>query len=95
MEKTVKSHIKDNVKKADKKGYSKKTELVTRTNIENSPFEIIGIKEKNEYFATLGEYRITEIFKTKKEAIKEVSEITWNRIIQVQMILIEKLKKEA
>ncbi len=89
-----KLNIKGNAKEADNADSSKNEQLVTRTNIENSPFEIIGIKDKKEYFATLGEYRITEIFKTKKEAIKEVSEITWNRIIQVQMILIEKLNKK-
>ena len=89
-----------NVKKVGKLKYASEEikeenkELITRKNVKDSPFEVIGITDKNEYFAVLGEYRITEKFKSEKEAIKEVKGISWNRVIQVMMILIEKLNKK-
>ena len=69
-------------------------ELITRKQVKDSPFEVIGITDKKEFFAVLGEYRITEKFSSEKEAIKEVKGINWNRVIQVMMILIEKLNKK-
>lgn len=69
------------------------SELVRRKKVENTPFEIISINEQNEHFATLGEYRLTERYKTAEAAEQEVSKITWNRVIQVMMIINEKLKK--
>lgn len=69
-------------------------ELITRTVVKNTPFEVIGLTDKEEYFAVLGEYRITEKYGTENEAIDEVRGINWNRIIQVMMILQEKLNKQ-
>ncbi len=66
------------------------SEMIKREDIKNTPFTIISLTDKNEHFAVMGEYRVTEVYKTKAKAKKEVEEITWNRIIQVVMILNEK-----
>lgn len=68
------------------------TELLSRKEIKDTPFQVVSIAEENKHFAILGEYRITEKYDTAKEAEKEVVKMTWNRIIQVMMILQEKLK---
>jgi SHS2 domain-containing protein len=68
-------------------------ELIRRTEVKNTPFVVISLNEK-EHFATLGEYRITEKYESQEEAEKECKAITWNRIIQIVMILNEKLKTD-
>ncbi len=80
-------------KKADslKSNSEDKEELITRKEIKNSPFHIIGTEEG--YFGVIGKYRITEPAKTQKAIEKELSEITWNRITQIMLILIETQKK--
>lgn len=89
-----------NVKGVGKLVYSKEKEeqkneeLITRKKVKDSPFEVIGLVEKKEYFATLGEYRITEVYNTEKKAVDQVKKMNWNRVIQVVMILIEKLNKK-
>lgn len=66
-------------------------ELVTRKQIDDSPFTIIGTEGK--FFGTVGKYRITEPMKTEKAVEKELKDITWNRIVQVMLILIETQEK--
>lgn len=63
-------------------------ELVKRETVEETPFTIISVEDKK-HFGVMGEYRITEERETKEEVKKEVEEITWNRIVQVIMILEE------
>jgi hypothetical protein len=86
METKVKQ-LHTNVNGTDKKKSSKNTELVKRDSIKDTPFEIITIEGKS--FGAMGDYRITEEKKTAKEVEKELSKITWNRIIQIIMILDE------
>lgn len=74
--------LQQNVKEADKNG-----SLIERENIEDSPFTVISIE--GYHFGVMGDYRITEKSNSKKEIIKELSKITWNRIIQIVMILDE------
>lgn len=62
-------------------------EMIKRQNIKNSPFEIITIEKES--FGVMGEYRITEKYKTIKKVKEELETITWNRIVQVIMILNE------
>lgn len=69
----------------------KNKELIKRTIIENTPFTIIEINE--EYFITMGSYRISEKFKTLEEATEEANTINWNKIIQVISILMDHEKK--
>ncbi len=62
-------------------------EMVKRTKIENSPFEIIEME--GYAFGTMGQYRITDKGNSVKEIKEELEKITWNRLIQVVMILNE------
>jgi hypothetical protein len=64
-------------------------ELVSRKDIKDSPFVVIGIKEKKQFFGVMGSFRVTEVYKTEKEVETELSKITWNRIIQVMLLLLE------
>lgn len=58
--------------------------------VKGTPFTIITLE--NRIFGTIGEHRITEYSTSKTEIRKELEKITWNRIVQVLAILIEKLK---
>lgn len=58
-------------------------ELIKKTNVPNSPFHVISLKDQNQHFGCLGQFRITELHDTFKEAEKDTKAITWNRIIQV------------
>ena len=70
----------------------KGSELISRKEVKDTPFTIISLNDKSQHFATLGEYRITEIYDKVNKAEEEVVKITWNRLIQVIMILQEKNK---
>lgn len=98
MKNTSKSNTQQNANETnnsnfgiDTKKNKKNTELIKRTNIENTPFTIIEVNKK--YFGTMGMNRITEEHDTFEEAKKETTEITWNRIIQTISIIIEHEKK--
>lgn len=69
----------------------KNTELIQKTEVPDSPFVIVTTEEGS--FAALGKYRLTEVYKTKQEAIDHVSRVTWNRIIQVISLVTEILKE--
>lgn len=71
------------------------TELISKKDVKDSPFTIVSMNETEEHFAVLGEYRITEKYKSIEKAEKEVVKITWNRIIQIMMIMTEKMKDNA
>lgn len=73
-------------------------EIIQRHEIENCPFSILATEGK--VFGVMGKYRITEplsypVGNEKKRDLKikalekEVSQITWNRIVQVIIILLE------
>jgi hypothetical protein len=68
------------------------SELVSRNPIEGTPFTIISLE--NKHFGIMGEYRVTEEMKSKGEVEDELKCITWNRIIQVMMILEDIRKKD-
>lgn len=81
---------------ANKKGSTssnskENTELITRENVKDTPFVIIGTPEG--YFGSMGPYRITEV-RSKTEVKKELEAITWNRIVQVMMLLLETHKSD-
>ena len=65
--------------------------LVDRTEIEDTPFVVIGVKD--EYFVSMGAYRITEPVATKAEAVEEAKVISWNRIVQVIMLIHDATQK--
>lgn len=66
-------------------------ELVKRTEIENSPFVIIGTEKG--CFGALGEYKVTEDYETKEEVEKDLGDVSWNNITRLVLVLIEKVKK--
>ncbi len=60
-------------------------ELIERWQIPNSPFTVITVEGKN--FGVMGEYRVTEEMESRGAVEDELKCISWNRIIQVMMIL--------
>lgn len=64
-------------------------ELVRRTEIKDTPFTVITTEEGS--FIVMGKYRLTEPFKTEEEAMDEGEKMTWNRIVQVVMLLWEQV----
>ena len=73
-----------NVEKANKKDCGNK-QLIERFPIKETPFTVISLEDK--HFGVMGEYRMTEDFKNRGECEDELKTITWNRIIQVVMVL--------
>ncbi len=86
--------LQPNVEKVAKEGSSKE-ELIKRVQIKDSPFEVIT--QDGYSFGVMGNYRLTEKSNDAKEIAKELKKITWNRVIQIVMILDEvknKINKE-
>lgn len=86
--------LQPNAEKVDKKDSGKK-ELIKRVQIKDSPFEVIT--QDGYSFGVMGNYRLTEKSNDPKEIAKELKKITWNRVIQIVMILDEvksKIKKQ-
>ena len=66
------------------------SEIIKFEVVENSPFTIA---EQNEvYFGILGTHRITEDYTDKNKLKYDLTEITWDRIIQVIWAVAEKYK---
>ena len=86
--------LQPNVEKVAKEGSSKE-ELIKRVSIKDSPFEVIT--QDGYSFGVMGNYRLTEKSNDAKDIEKQLKKITWNRIIQIVMILEEvksKIKKQ-
>jgi hypothetical protein len=86
--------LQPNVEKVAKEGSSNE-ELIKRVQIKDSPFEVIT--QQGYSFGVMGNYRLTEKSNDAKEVAKELKKITWNRVIQIVMILDEvksKIKKQ-
>lgn len=64
-----------------------KSNPITRHDIKDSPFVIVG-NEKG-WVGTMGKYRITEPYDNKEDCEEELKEITWNRIVQIIIIINE------
>ena len=62
-------------------------QTIKRVEIPDSPFHIITID--GESFGVMGDYRLTEKSASETEVREELSKITWNRIVQVVMLLEE------
>jgi len=60
------------------------------TNIEGTPFTIV--KQNGLYYGLIGNHRITESYLLKEVLEKEITEITWDRILQVVWAVTEKFK---
>lgn len=64
-------------------------ELVKRTEIKDTPFTVITTQNKS--FGVMGKWRLTEDYHNEENAINEMEKMTWNRIIQVIMLISEEL----
>jgi len=71
---------------------TKNTQLIKRKKVTGTPFEIISNTENGEHFGIMGEHRITEIKSKPIEVKEELEKMSWDRIIQVIMIVTDKLK---
>ena len=67
---------------------NKQDYLIERIDIEDSPFTIVGNKEMG-YMGTMGKWKITEIYKTKEEAKETTEKPSWNRMVQVMLLIKE------
>lgn len=64
-------------------------ELFIRTKIKNSPIVIVNDTEKEIYFGTMGEYKISENYKTLEEAKENSNTITWDKLTLLIHLLME------
>ena len=69
----------------------KEVSSVNREKVKDSPFEIISME--GYHFGVMGDYRITDKGNSKEEIKESLESITWNRLIQVIMILDELKEK--
>ena len=90
METKVKQ-LQTNVKEGNHDSSNK--EIVKREAVKDTPFTVITYE--GYHFGVLGEHRITEKYNSKKELIKKLKAFTWNRVIQVLMILDNQKEKLA
>jgi hypothetical protein len=91
MVETKVKQLHTNVNGTDKKNSSE--ELIKREDIKDTPFQVIEIKDRKECFGVMGEYRVTQKYETTAEVKKDLKKMTWNRIVQVIMILGELKEK--
>jgi hypothetical protein len=89
METKVKQ-LRTNVEE-DKNQSSK--EIVKREAVKDTPFTVISYE--GYHFGVIGEHRITDRYNDKKVVVKKLKEFSWNRVIQVLMILDSQKEKLA
>lgn len=66
------------------------SEIMQFEHLENSPFTIVNNEGK--WYGLMGNHRLTEAYEDKETLIKELTEITWNRLTQVMWAISEKVK---
>lgn len=81
-----------NAKKTDNSN-SKSNQLIEHQPIKGTPFT--AIKYENEWYLTMGKYRLTTGRKTLREVLKESKDASWERIMQIIQILIDEDKKQT
>ena len=74
------------VKETNNKDYSEET-LREQWDVEETPFTIV--RNEAEYMVVMGKFRISDTFKTKKEAVEYAKDKSWERILQVMSVMIE------
>lgn len=92
MEDTIVRQLQPNAKKVNKEESGDKEEIIQRDEIKNSPFEVIT--KNGQSWGAMGQYRLTEVENDRKKVKRELTKITWNRVIQVIMILNEITNKQ-
>lgn len=63
---------------------------LTYEHIENTPFTLL--EEDGVWCGLIGNKRITNFYNDKNQCLEETTKISWNRIIQVVLTIIEKEK---
>jgi hypothetical protein len=58
--------------------------------LEDSPFTLVNNEGK--WYGLMGNHRLTEAYEDKETLVKELTEITWNRLTQVMWAISEKVK---
>lgn len=82
----------EKVKKVSSKKVKNK-QVIKRLDIKDSPFQVVTIE--GESFGTMGKYRLTEKKNSVREVKEELEAVTWNRIIQVILLLGDINKSEV
>lgn len=62
-------------------------QLLEQHKVEDTPFTIIKYGEQ--WFLTMGKYRLTEPSKSREIIEEQINDVSWNRIMQVIMVTIE------
>lgn len=85
--------LKKSKKNAEVQDNSKSSKLIEREDLAKTPFTVVTTN--GESFGTMGKYRITEFYATKEEVKKDLEQMTWNRIVQVAMLVAETMKEQT
>lgn len=75
--------------KKDKQNSNSKEELIQRIEVKDTPFTVVTTEEGS--FGCMGKWRLTEVKETQREIKEELAAMTWNRILQVTMLLCEEI----
>lgn len=67
--------------------------LIEHNELPNTPFHITGSKEKG-YFLRLGDYRLTDIYKTEKQLFQQFEKQQWNIIMRMTGAIIERYTEQ-
>ena len=67
-------------------------QLIKRHEIPTTPFTIVEIE--GEYFGSMGNYRLTEKFKSFEEAHDAITANTWNNVTNLIITIHEILKNK-
>lgn len=65
---------------------SASSELIKQTPIPDTPFTVL--KYNDDYFLTMGKYRLTKALPSQNACLKAATDASWNRILQVIQIMI-------
>ena len=69
-------------------------ELFEKIQVDNTPFLIIYNKEQKIAFGVFGKYKITKDFDNTDDVRKELTNMTWDKIITVMSLVYEMLKSQ-
>jgi len=72
----------------------KSEELITKTKVKNTPFEVITNNETGKSFGAFGMYKITEEFDNMTACKDDLKKITWDKIIMVISLINEMLNNQ-
>ena len=65
-------------------------QLIKYHDVKDSPFTIVEDTANKKFFPVLGNSRLTvEDFTSQKDAVNEVTKLTWDNIIKTMLVLIQ------